>query len=154
MPRHEKSDDEDAEKSGDDFVKEKEEESKKQHKKPPTKEEKRKEDERIRFLDNLMDVFMDYWRNKETRHPGILYHLTLSEAFSGFVLYHKNMHQFEVWEQRNIRVKFVAPLPINLPYSGRPIFQTRISSSTIKVAGKPVARKVGQDRFDVFLASR
>ena len=151
MPRHKNSDDEDAEKSGDDFVKE--EEVKQHYKKPPTKEEKRKEDERVKFIDNLMDIFMDYWRNKETRHPGILYHLTLSEAFSGFVLYHKNMDQFEVWEQRNVRFKFIAPLPINLPYSGRKISKTPIVFSTSKKGVKPVTRKVGQDRFDVFLTS-
>lgn len=80
-------------------------------------EEKEKE-ERENF-ESLFDLFMMYWYDRSTLHPGILYHLPRTEAFVGFELYHNDATKFRKWFSSNtkVKVKARAPYPYNLPAS-------------------------------------
>ena len=75
-------------------------------------------EERENF-ESLFDLFMSYWYDRSTKHPGILYHLPRTEAFVGFELYHNDATKFRKWYNSNAKVtiRVRAPYPYNLPPS-------------------------------------
>lgn len=76
-------------------------------------EEKEKED-RENF-EIIVNDFMDYWYDRSVRHPGILYHLSKSEALVGFELYYSDRKKFIRWSDKNTKPRVRAPYPYNLP---------------------------------------
>lgn len=78
--------------------------------------EEKEKVERERF-ESLFYLFMSYWNDRSTKHPGILYHLSRTEAFVGFELYHNDAKKFHKWSssKTKARVGPRAPYPYNLP---------------------------------------
>lgn len=83
------------------------------------KELAEKEKEERENFESLFDLFMLHWYDRSTKHPGILYHLSRTEAFVGFELYHNNSTKFRKWYNSNAKVtiRVRAPYPYNLPPS-------------------------------------
>lgn len=111
-------------------------------------QEREKDEENSKEIELLSDSFMNCWYNQDTKHPGILYHLSRSEAFEGFELYHTDRKGFALWKSYRLKKKVVAPYPINSP----PTYKTfvTITRTTPLSAISPLPRIVissNKDRY-------
>lgn len=116
-------------------------------------QEREKDEENNKEIEILSDNFMNYWYNQDAKHPGILYHLSRSEAFEGFELYHTDRKSFYLWRSYRIKKKLVAPYPINSPPTYKNFIT--ITRSTVNLAAiSPLPRIVissNKDRYATLL---